>query len=31
MPHIQHLVSSANIFVVAENSGNYLVTNQAIP
>jgi hypothetical protein len=31
MPHLEQLVGRANLHVVAENSGNYLLTNHALP
>jgi len=31
MPHLERLVGRRNLHVVAENAGNYLLTNQALP
>lgn len=31
MPHLQQLVGKPNLHVVAENAGNYLLTNRALP
>ena len=31
MPHLEQLVGRSNLRVVAENAGNYLLTNHAIP
>ena len=31
MPHLEQLVGRANLHVVAENAGNYLLTNRALP
>jgi len=31
LPHLERLVGHANSFVVAENSGNYLLTNEPLP
>jgi 4-amino-4-deoxy-L-arabinose transferase-like glycosyltransferase len=31
MPHLEQLVGRTNLHVVAENAGNYLLTNQALP
>ena len=30
-PHVERLAGSANMFVVKENGGNYLLTNQPLP
>ena len=31
MPHLEQLVGRTNLHVVAENAGNYLLTNRALP
>jgi 4-amino-4-deoxy-L-arabinose transferase-like glycosyltransferase len=31
MPHLEQLVGQSNLHVVAENAGNYLLTNRALP
>jgi 4-amino-4-deoxy-L-arabinose transferase-like glycosyltransferase len=31
MPHLEQLVGPANLHLVAENAGNYLLTNRALP
>jgi 4-amino-4-deoxy-L-arabinose transferase-like glycosyltransferase len=31
IPHLEQLVGRTNLHVVAENAGNYLLTNQALP
>ncbi|MGA8735029.1 MAG: glycosyltransferase family 39 protein [Terriglobales bacterium] len=31
MPHLEQLVGRANLHVVAENGGNYLLTNRSLP
>ena len=31
MPHLEQLVGKRNLHVVAENAGNYLLTNRALP
>ena len=31
MPHLEQLVAKSNLYVVAENGGNYLLTNRALP
>jgi len=31
MPHLEQLVGKPNLHVVAENAGNYLLTNRALP
>jgi 4-amino-4-deoxy-L-arabinose transferase-like glycosyltransferase len=31
MPHLERLVGRTNLHVVAENAGNYLLTNRALP
>jgi 4-amino-4-deoxy-L-arabinose transferase-like glycosyltransferase len=31
MPHLEQLVGRTNLYVVAENAGNYLLTNRALP
>ena len=31
MPHLEQLVAKSNLHVVAENGGNYLLTNRALP
>ncbi len=31
MPHLEQLVAKSNLHVVAENGGNYLLTNHALP
>ena len=31
VPHIEHLVGRANLHVVRENGGNFLLTNQSLP
>jgi 4-amino-4-deoxy-L-arabinose transferase-like glycosyltransferase len=31
MPHLERLVGRTNLHVVAENAGNYLLTNQVLP
>ena len=31
MPHLEQLVGQPNLHVVAENAGNYLLTNRALP
>ena len=31
MPHFEQLVGRSNLHVVAENGGNYLLTNRALP
>jgi 4-amino-4-deoxy-L-arabinose transferase-like glycosyltransferase len=31
LPHLEHLIGSANLHIVAENAGNYLFTNRALP
>ena len=31
MPHLEHLVGRTNLHVVAENAGNYLLTNRTLP
>jgi 4-amino-4-deoxy-L-arabinose transferase-like glycosyltransferase len=31
MPHLEQLVGRSNLHVVAENAGNYLLTNRALP
>jgi 4-amino-4-deoxy-L-arabinose transferase-like glycosyltransferase len=31
MPHLEQLVAKSNLHVIAENGGNYLLTNRALP
>jgi hypothetical protein len=31
MPHLEQLVGESNLRIVSENSGNYLLTNYALP
>jgi hypothetical protein len=31
MPHLKQLVGQSNLHVVAENAGNYLLTNRTLP
>jgi hypothetical protein len=31
MPHLEQLVGRSDLQVVAENAGNYLLTNHALP
>jgi 4-amino-4-deoxy-L-arabinose transferase-like glycosyltransferase len=31
MPHLEHLIGHENLHVVAENGGNYLLTNRPLP
>lgn len=31
VPHLEQLVGPTNLYVVAENAGNYLLTNRALP
>jgi len=31
MPHLEQLVGRSDLRVVAENAGNYLLTNHALP